>query len=120
MAEHNELGILGEDLAAEFLIEKGYRMLEKNFRFRSLEIDLIVRDAHTVIVVEVKTRSSSDIAFPRDSINIAKQKRLFNATQAYLESRRLMLNVRFDIVEISMYNGKPTINWIVDAFSPGW
>jgi putative endonuclease len=120
MAEHNELGMLGEDIAADFLSTQGLRILEKNFRFRSLEIDIIARNAKTLIIVEVKTRSSSDIAFPRDSINIAKQRRLFNAAQAFIESRKLMLDVRFDIIEINMIKGKPNINWILDAFSPGW
>lgn len=120
MAEHNELGVLGEGLAAEFLSSKGLLILEKNFRFRSMEIDIIARTASELIVVEVKTRTFTDMAFPRDSINIAKQKRLFNASQAYIESRRLYLSIRFDIIEISIVKGKPEINWIQDAFSPGW
>lgn len=120
MAEHNDLGEMGETLAANFLVEHGLMILEKNFRFKSLEIDIIARSAKELIIVEVKTRTSVDMAFPRDSINIAKQKRLFNAAQAYIENRRLFLNVRFDIIEISMQKGKPQLNWIPDAFSPGW
>ena len=60
MARHNDLGILGEQLAVEYLIKKGYVILEKNFRFEKHEIDIIAKDKQVLIVVEVKTRSTSN------------------------------------------------------------
>ena len=56
MAEHNELGKLGEELAVDFLIEKGYEILETNWRFQKAEVDIIAQKENILAVVEVKTK----------------------------------------------------------------
>ena len=60
MAKHNELGKLGEELATQFLTEKGYEILEKNWRNKHKEIDIVAKDGNELVIVEVKTRQNDD------------------------------------------------------------
>ena len=64
MAEHNELGKIGEELAVDFLTEKGYEILETNWTFQKAEVDIIAQKGNVLAIVEVKTRSSSDFGSP--------------------------------------------------------
>ena len=77
MATHNELGILGEQLALEYLVEKGYKVLEKNWRYLKAEIDIIAQKDNTLIIVEVKTRTSTFFGNPEDFVTKTKVKRTF-------------------------------------------
>jgi putative endonuclease len=74
MAEHNELGKKGEQLAIDFLIEKEYKILEKNYRFQKAEVDIIAQKDAVLAVVEVKTRSSNYFGNPQDFVNPKKNK----------------------------------------------
>ena len=67
MAEHNELGKLGEELAVEYLKKEGYEILETNWVFQKAEIDIIAKKDEIIAVIEVKTRSSIDFGLPQDS-----------------------------------------------------
>ena len=92
MARHNDLGILGEQLAVEYLIKKGYVILEKNFRFEKHEIDIIAKHKQVLIVVEVKTRSTSKFGEPQNFVKPKQISRLVNAANAF------MLKNNFDIL----------------------
>ena len=72
MAEHYELGKKGEQLAVNYLIGKGYKIVERNWRFQKAEIDIIARKAETLISVEVKTRSTKNFGNPQDFVNPKK------------------------------------------------
>ena len=72
MAEHNELGKLGEELAVEFLRKEGYRILETNWTFQKAEIDILAQKENILAVVEVKTRSSLDFGLPQDFVKPKK------------------------------------------------
>src|ERR1051325_10501551 len=76
MSKHNELGVKGEVVALEFLEKKGYDILEINWRFEKTEVDIIARDRNTLVIVEVKTRTSESFGMPEDSVNRLKQKTL--------------------------------------------
>ncbi|MGH2666555.1 YraN family protein [Flavobacterium sp.] len=116
MADHNELGKLGEEMAVSFLLKAGYVILETNFVFQKAEIDIIAQKNNTLAVVEVKTRSSVDFGSPQDFVNPKKIKLLVKAIDEYVLSNDLDFDVRFDIVAIHK-NGKDfIIEHLEDAF----
>lgn len=116
MAEHNELGKKGEELAEEFLKKNGFKILEKNYRFQKAEIDIIALKNDILSVVEVKTRSSSYFGNPQDFISAKKIKLLVGAVNEYIESKDIDVEVQFDIIAIVLTNKKYTIEYIEDAF----
>ena len=118
MAEHNDFGKLGEELAVNYLIEKGYEIMERNWRNIHKEIDIIARDGKDLVVVEVKTRQSEENGEPDMAVTRLKQTRLISAANAYLFQNSLDINTRFDIISIIMKDNSPVINHIEDAFLP--
>ena len=118
MAEHNDTGVKGEDLACLYLEEKGYAILEKNWRFGREEIDIIAQQSETLVVAEVKTRSGSFFGEPEEFVNRQKQKNLIKAINTYIEKNNLDLEVRFDIIGVILSGKNHRINHIEDAFHP--
>ena len=116
MAQHNELGNKGEKLAVDFLIKKGYIILDTNWRFQKAEVDIIAQKGETLAVVEVKTRSTTDFGNPQDFIKPKKIKMLVSAIDEYVISKDLDVEVRFDIIAIVRENKKFTIEHLEDAF----
>lgn len=118
MAEHNEQGAAGEKLTADYLTNKGYLILEKNWQFKHAEVDIIARQDTMLVIVEVKTRKSNYFGEPEEFVTKQKQKLLIQSANAYIEKKQLELEVRFDIVSVILSNGKYTIHHIEDAFHP--
>ena len=120
MAKHNELGKHGEELAFQYLTEKGYEILERNWRNIHKEIDIIAKDKEELVIVEVKTRQSDDHGEPDLAVTRQKQTRLIYAANAYIFKYNLDINTRFDIISIVFKDGNPVIEHIEDAFLPQW
>ncbi|MFH1121578.1 MAG: YraN family protein [Bacteroidota bacterium] len=118
MAEHNDLGRQGEEIALQFLREKGYTICDTNWRFGKDEIDIIAEKDGFLIVVEVKTRSSAFFGEPEMFVNAGKQRFLVRATQAYAEKNDIRLEVRFDVVSIILNSTTKKVKHIEDAFYP--
>ncbi len=118
MATNQETGAHGEQLAEEFLSGLGYKILHKNWRFRHFELDLVMQDAKSIIVVEVKTRKSLYAGDPEVSVNRQKQRTLIKAANAYVLYYGIDFPVRFDIVAVVISGEKAIINHIKDAFYP--
>jgi putative endonuclease len=116
MAEHNELGKLGEELSIEFLQKNGYDILETNWVFQKAEIDIIAQKGNILAVVEVKTRSSIDFGSPQDFVKPAKIQLLVKAINEYVISNDLDLEIRFDIIAISKEGKGFNIEHLEDAF----
>lgn len=116
MAEHNELGKLGEELAVDFLIENGFEILETNWVFQKAEVDIIAQKGNILTVVEVKTRSSIDFGSPQDFVKPKKIKLLVKAINEYVISNDLDVEVRFDIIAIQVKGKEFEIVHLVDAF----
>lgn len=116
MAKHNELGELGEDLAVEELEKNGYIIVERNWRYKKAEIDIIARKNEVLAIVEVKTRSSDYFGDPQDFVNTKKIKMLVEAVNEYVNSKDLEVEVRFDIIAIIKNENKFTIEHLEDAF----
>lgn len=118
MSKHNELGVRGEILACEFLQQKGYSILEINWRFSHYEVDIIARHQQTLIFAEVKTRSTDYFGFPEEAVDKEKQERLAKAADEYMEQNNLEMDIRFDIISIIIKNEKTEIIHLEDAFFP--
>ncbi|GAA6766372.1 YraN family protein [Flavobacterium johnsoniae] len=120
MAEHNELGKLGEDLAAEHLEKENYKILERNWVYKNAEVDIIAQKENILVVVEVKTRSSLDFGSPQDFVKPKKIQLLIKAVNAYINYREKDfeedINVRFDIVAIHKNGESFAIEHLTDAF----
>ena len=116
MAEHNELGKLGEELAVEFLQKNGYEILETNWTFQKAEIDIIAKKGNILAIVEVKTRSSLDFGLPQDAVKPKKIQLLVKAVNEYVVSNDLEINVRFDIIALHKDGKNFVIEHLEDAF----
>jgi putative endonuclease len=116
MAEHNDLGKLGEELAVDFLEKNGYEILEKNWTFQKAEVDIIALKAEVLAVVEVKTRSSIEFGLPQDFVKPKKIQLLVKAINEYVVQNDLDVEVRFDIVAIYKENSDFVIEHIEEAF----
>ena len=116
MAEHNDLGKLGEELAAEYLQKEGYTILETNWIFQKAEIDILAQKDNTLAVVEVKTRSSIDFGLPQDFVKPKKIQLLVKAVNAYVTENDLDVDVRFDIIAITKNSQDFVIEHLTDAF----
>ena len=120
MAAHIDFGKQGEEIAVKYLMDKGYEILERNWRNRHKEIDIIAKDGKELVVVEVKTRKSNDYGDPDFAVNKQKQRLLISAANSYIYSNNLDLDTRFDIISIIIKDGNPVIDHIEDAFLPHW
>jgi putative endonuclease len=118
MAEHNETGQKGEVLAANYLKNKGYTVLETNWRFKNLEADIIASIGDTMVVAEVKTRKTNFFGEPETFVTKQKQRNLIRAAHEYVQIKELNLEVRFDIISVIMNNSGNQVNHIESAFYP--
>lgn len=104
MAEHNELGKNGENLAVNFLEGKGYQIIARNWRCGSNELDIVALDGDTLVFVEVKTRHS-DYVDPRTSMSKSKIRNFARAVTMYVKKMNIMSDFRLDVVIIVTNGG---------------
>ncbi|WP_374165718.1 YraN family protein [Arcticibacter sp. MXS-1] len=117
MAEHNQLGQRGEQIAAEFLLNKGYRILHRNWFYGKAEVDIIARSEQFLVFAEVKTRTSTDFGQPEEFVSSSKQRRLQWAAEGYIYHHNYQGEIRFDILSVLFdVKGRYTIRHIEDAF----
>ncbi len=118
MKDPHELGNIGEDLAVNYLENKGYRILDRNWRSGHKEIDIVAMDGDTLVAVEVKTRKSATYGEPDIAVGVMKQRMLIWAANAYVRYHNIDIDVRFDIISIVFTDSEPHIEHIEDAFIP--
>lgn len=116
MAQHNELGKKGEELAVQFLIENGYTILERNYRFNKAEVDIIALQNDILAIVEVKTRSSLDFGNPESFLKPSQIQNLVKAVNYYVETSNLDVEIRFDIISVLKENDNYRLKLIKNAF----
>lgn len=120
MSIQQKHGKWGEDLAVTHILREGLVLLERNWRYKRAEIDIIAREGEVLVFIEVKTRSYADFGLPEEMINKRKQKFLTDAAMAYMRSIGHEWEIRFDILSVL---GKPggniDIRHFRDAFFPG-
>lgn len=121
MAEHNDLGKWGEDEAALYYEDRGYEILERDWKVGKRDIDLIAltEDKDTLIFVEVKTRQNNDLQEPEEAVDVKKMRNLAIAANAYVKLHGLDMDVRFDIISvIGKCSCVESIECFEDAFNP--
>ena len=116
---NKSIGNFGEEVAAKYLIEIGYIILDKNFRYKTGEIDLIGKDGEFITFIEVKTRTSTNFGEPCEAVTPAKQLKIYKTAEIYIMKKKLFkFNFRFDVLEVILSNHKKdySIRLIKDAF----
>ena len=112
-AAHLLRGESTEEQAHRFLINKGLKLVCRNYRCKQGELDLIMTDQQTLVIIEVRYRKTDQYGSALESVTRTKQSRIIAATHIYLSSQKTDRPIRFDVVAISG-NGK--IEWIQNAF----
>ena len=110
------LGEKGEGLAVNFLKKKGYKIIERNYKTRLGEIDIIAADGKTLAFIEVKTRESIAYGQPFEAVNFFKRRKISNVALLYLKKLKEVPPCRFDVVSIHYKDGRPEPELIKDAF----
>jgi putative endonuclease len=113
-----EIGMEGEEIALNYLLKNGYKLLERNWHFGKYEVDLIVENDEILVFVEVKFRSTDYFGEPEIFVSNKQKLNLIRAANRFISKYDIEKEARFDIVSIVMQNGKPDINHIEDAFKP--
>jgi putative endonuclease len=119
MAQHNELGVSGEDRAVYFLRSKGYKIRHRNWLSGKKELDIVAEYEDTLVIIEVKTRSTITFEHPEEAITYSKIRNIIAATESYIFEFDLMMATRFDIISVIPDKDQGyIIEHIEDAFLP--
>lgn len=114
------IGKKGEDIAVKFLKEEGYEILDRNYRSKRNEIDIVASDRGVIVFVEVKstaTSSAQDYKLPSEAVDRHKRECLVTCAIDYIgEKKRKSYGYRFDVIEVYLFKGTPEINHIKNAF----
>lgn len=111
--ENRVKGDIGENKAVKYLTDKGYEILETNYKNKLGEIDIIAKDNTRIVFVEVKARATAKYGYPREAVNEYKQRKIRMVAESYLKSKRLLNSyIRFDVIEILAGN----ITHLIAAF----
>lgn len=114
---NREFGSWGEKKAAQYLLKKGFRIVERNFRLRQGEIDIIVTKDDWLVFVEVKTRSSRFFGSPQAAVDFDKQRKIKNIARYFLmDSDYKRYRIRFDVISIMYIEGKTKIEHLKNCF----
>lgn len=104
MSDKIKTGNRGEEIAADFLLDKGYEILVTNYRYKHSEIDLIVKKKDLLVFVEVKTRSSTSFGEPENFVDDKKAKKIFEGAEHYIFEINWQEAIRFDIISVVMHS----------------
>jgi putative endonuclease len=111
------LGREGERVAEQFLKQKGFKIVERNYRCAAGELDLVVLDKRVVVFVEVKTRTGLGFGTPLEAVAYHKQQKMIQAAQYFLSEKGLQQrDARFDVVGVSWPGREPVVEHIENAF----
>ena len=117
MASHNQLGKEAEQMAVNYLVEKGYEILHCNWRYSHYEIDIIARKNDLLRIIEVKSLKTSQLRYPEESVTKKKFKRLLKAADEFLFQNQEYRHVQFDILSIIINaENQPDFFLIEDVF----
>jgi putative endonuclease len=113
---NKDIGIYGEGLAVEFLIKNGYTILERNYRYKRYEIDIICSKSKLLIFVEVKLRTSIEYGYPEEFVKNNKIKSVKIAAMSYISKVDWQRDVRYDIIAVEVIKNEIKISHFEDAF----
>jgi putative endonuclease len=109
-------GRLGENLATEFLVKNGFLIIDRNYRFKRYEIDIICEKDNVLIFVEVKARTSNAFGFPETFVNPKKEIKIREAAENYIFDKNWQKDIRFDIISIELKPKNHLITHLQDVF----
>ena len=119
MAHHNHTGLLGEKMAVEYLLKKGFSILHQNWRHSHWEVDIIASLATTLHFIEIKTRRTQKFGYPEEDVTKKKMTNLINASEEYLHQNPNWKQIQFDILSITILKNKPAeFFFIEDVYIP--
>src|SRR5690606_3982189 len=107
MAHHNTTRVLGENLAREYLINKGFTILHQNWRHSHWEVDFIASLNNTLHLIEIKTRRSKKFGYPEEDVTKKKLANLINASEEFIFLHPEWKFIKFDILSISISKNEP-------------
>lgn len=110
------IGEKGEEFACNYLSKKGYEIVEKNYRFKRAEIDIIVKKEKLLVFVEVKTRKNNDFGFPEEFVSNKKIELFGIASEEYVNVINWKGNIRFDILALTTQDNIFEVEHLEDAF----
>jgi putative endonuclease len=102
-----KLGSWGEELAAQFLVNKGYQIIDQNYRIKGGEIDLICAKDQGLVFVEVKTRTTKNFGFAEEAVDQRKRQKIHRAIENYLTEHKTKLSPRLDVIIVELFSPKP-------------
>ena len=112
----NDLGRMGEELAAALCRERGLAILELNHRTPSGEIDIIAKDGEVLVFIEVKARAGNAFGAPFEAVTAGKRKKIRAVALSYMKRMGREAPARFDVISVSVLNGRTSLEYIQDAF----
>lgn len=118
MVTQREIGELAEKHSRNYLRTQGYEILESNWYYGHLELDIIARDGDELVIVEVKSRNGLRYEHPSEAVTNAKMKRIVEAADAYIIEKDLDLETRFDVITIIFFGQDFELEHFKDAFYP--
>ncbi len=116
MAIQQEIGDKGEKTAENYILKKGYKVLERNYRAKKSEIDIICQYKNTLVFVEVKTRTSIKFGHPEEFVNQAKSAKIIEGAEAYIIEINWKGAIRFDIISVLINKSNVDVKHFKDAF----
>jgi len=116
MPNNTQKGIEGEEIAVAHLLKRGYEILEKNWRHKHLEIDIIASINKTLVIVEVKLRANDSYGKPEEFVTKSKQKKVIKAADFYIKENNIFWETRFDVISIIQNTNELTLEHIENAF----
>lgn len=113
-----ELGIWGEEKATNYLLKKGFELVDRNIRFKRYEIDIVLKKRDLLVIVEVKTRNTGEIGEPWRAVTRGKQRQIIEVADNYVKANQIDKEVRFDVVSIVHNSFHTKIEHLEGAFAP--
>jgi len=114
MANHNDTGLLGEQMAKEYLLKKGFSILQQNWRHSHWEVDVIASLDNTLHFIEVKTRRTQKFGYPENDVSKKKIENLINASEEYLFLNPQWKLIQFDVLAITILKNKPVEYFFIE------
>lgn len=118
MADHIDFGQIAEEFITQKYLANNYEILERNWRFHPLEIDIIAKKDDVLVIVEVKARAYDTFIDPKEAVNLAKKRNLVKAANEYMEIKDIDLECRFDIAIVIKKPDGLASTILIDAFEP--
>ena len=114
-----QVGNKGESLAEDYIKRKGYKIIQRNYRCRLGEIDIIAKDDDTIVFIEVRTKQNENFGSPQGSVTSTKKSKISKTALSFIQEKNLSgYSYRFDFIAITFSQGKPNIEHIENAFMP--